>query len=647
MKINIIILNLFFLTNSFISYSFDTDSVKIITDDSVKNVITVWKVSEISENNYFNIDTSINIFQIYNPVYQNSISNVYLGSIGLPCKSVVFFESDYLSEFSFLNSYKAYLFMPENVVYYNVNKPYTNLFYSTGPNKEQTLNLIHTQNVNKYLNFGIKYYSISTEGHLARQITKNNGINIFTSYNSLRYSLHVSYNRNKIKIHENGGIIDDTYLTDSLILNERINNPDQIPVFLENAESYLINKNFNFVHKYRLGKKIATINSDSTKTETFNYKIGIIHKFNFRRDSRLYTDEPDTLNFYQNNYNYTSTYDSIFYQNLEHSLIIEYNDFKLGNNNLCSWIGMSTEQKQYKYFNKDTLFNNFKDTILYNIISKGNISANIQDKYDINLSGKLYLAGYNADDFQVRLSIKRFFNGKKDTSFFTFSSEYNIKSYDFFITNFSSNHFKWNNNFNNTPRNETIIKLLYERPLWDIKLGINLASIDNYVFFSRDAIPTLNDSTINILSGYINKNFHAGNFHFINKIIYQYSDNKSNIDLPEIVIYNSTYFNRDIKFKLTGGLIKFQIGFDVFYNTEYYAPAYMPATGQFYVQNEKLIGDYPFVDVFINLKIKRARLFFKMEHINEGILEKEYFTSLHYPVNERAFKFGVSWGFYD
>jgi len=85
----------------------------------------------------------------------------------------------------------------------------------------------------------------------------------------------------------------------------------------------------------------------------------------------------------------------------------------------------------------------------------------------------------------------------------------------------------------------------------------------------------------------------------------------------------------------------------VAFNTKYYADGYMPATSQFYIQNEKQTGNYPYIDLFLNIKIKRANIFVKLQHATAGLLDKTYYSIPHYPLQGRAIKFGVCWKFYD
>jgi len=59
------------------------------------------------------------------------------------------------------------------------------------------------------------------------------------------------------------------------------------------------------------------------------------------------------------------------------------------------------------------------------------------------------------------------------------------------------------------------------------------------------------------------------------------------------------------------------------------------------------MGGFAFVDAFLNLRIKRANLFFKMSNIGAGLLGYNYMMTNGYPVAERTFAFGVLWRFYD
>jgi hypothetical protein len=73
----------------------------------------------------------------------------------------------------------------------------------------------------------------------------------------------------------------------------------------------------------------------------------------------------------------------------------------------------------------------------------------------------------------------------------------------------------------------------------------------------------------------------------------------------------------------------------------------MPATRSFYLQNIRETGNYLYMDVFINLKVQRARFFVMYSHFNASFMGRSYYMVPHYPMPDGAFKFGVSWRFHD
>ena len=79
-------------------------------------------------------------------------------------------------------------------------------------------------------------------------------------------------------------------------------------------------------------------------------------------------------------------------------------------------------------------------------------------------------------------------------------------------------------------------------------------------------------------------------------------------------------------------------------------PDYAPAIGQFYLQNPDTrykIGGYPLINGYINLHLKRTRIFVQMYNLLQRTGEKSYFLAPHYPLNPRILKVGLSWNFFD
>ena len=99
--------------------------------------------------------------------------------------------------------------------------------------------------------------------------------------------------------------------------------------------------------------------------------------------------------------------------------------------------------------------------------------------------------------------------------------------------------------------------------------------------------------------------------------------------------------------KLFKGALESRVGIDIHYTADYYGPAYMPATGQFYVQREDFLNFYPAADLFINIKVKSVRAFVMFQNINLGLFAAGYFSAYRYPMPDRAFKLGLEWKFWN
>ena len=115
--------------------------------------------------------------------------------------------------------------------------------------------------------------------------------------------------------------------------------------------------------------------------------------------------------------------------------------------------------------------------------------------------------------------------------------------------------------------------------------------------------------------------------------------------VPSLNIYTNLY----LRFKIAK-VLKCDLGADMRFFTKYYAPDYSPLMGQYAVQTGEQrteVGNYPVVNAYVNFHLKHTRFFVMMSHINAGNGKADYFFTPHYPLNERIFRFGVSWNFFN
>ncbi len=259
------------------------------------------------------------------------------------------------------------------------------------------------------------------------------------------------------------------------------------------------------------------------------------------------------------------------------------------------------------------------------------------------INTNFYFEGYKKNNYLINFRLNKTFVGKKhkfDVYFKTKLEKLNPFLYE---QAHYSNSFEWDNSFKE--KINSSVRFGFNFPSFNAKIELATGRYSNYIYFGYDSIPNQYQKDLSILSARLHKNFSIGKFKINNKIIYQIADNNDIISLPEFAAEHSAYYENYF-FKKA---IFAQLGYELRYTTEYRALSYMPSTGQFYQSSTgKLVGNYPVINLFVNMNVKDALIFFKYEYINGLFLFEEYAYSLNnYPVHTGIFRIGVRWQFND
>ena len=256
-------------------------------------------------------------------------------------------------------------------------------------------------------------------------------------------------------------------------------------------------------------------------------------------------------------------------------------------------------------------------------------------------TGRYYIQGYRFADFDLSGQIEKPIRTSKDTSFIRISASMTNTTPDYFYNHFFSNHFKWENSFNKTY--ELKLGAVYDNPFRRFKVGFKYSIINNYIYWNEKSLPDQASSEFSVVQLFLKKDFKLGVLNIQNSLLYQKSTTTKYMHVPEISTRN-TIFLQGIYAKV----LTFQFGFDFRFDTEYYADYYSPALGMFYVQNNDKIGNYPWLDAFVNLKIKRTRFYIKYSNMGTMMVRgRNYTTPPGYASQMATASFGLSWTFYD
>ena len=596
-----------------------------------------WKLSDYAAfQDSVGLDTLTENFHNYHPVFLNAITATYLGNYGTPGMDNNFFNRKSNVEYFFLRSREIYLLTPSTIQYYNTRTPYTQLDFSQSENRvkynETRFNVFHSQNVNPYLNFTFRINLAKSAGQYNAQESKNNFITLYSNYNSENLSIYAGFITNNVKNNENGGLTGDSLIftgAETHLLNTNLN-----------SSKSLFRSNYYFANgEYRFGKIIST----EIDSALFRPIFGVLFNSQFEQHKQLFVDEEKPENDFFTNTYFDDDYikDSIRFNRLSNVFQLKQyeNIQKKYSFGKRAFIGIDFTKTVSP--GSDTVNFYVENNTYQNVFAGGGIFRETGKFWTWKFDGRIFLAGAKVGQTELNGLISKPFRVAKDTTaaLILKGAIVNLAP-DYFQEEFYSNHFRWNNNLNMEQRMDAGGSII--SPVYKLKLSANYALINNYIYNNYEGIPAQTEKELLVLSAFADKDFNYRNFHFRTSVLWQKASDEKYIHLPDLSAFVSTYY----KFVISKVLFT-QIGVDCRYNTKYYADAYAPSTGLFYLQNEKEYGNYPFIDVYANLRLKRTRAFFKMTNIGTNFLDGEYFATPNYPMPRSTFRFGVSWLFYD
>ncbi len=577
-------------------------------------------------------DSTLNQIEIYDPAAKNYYYG--LGFPGAASRSILFSVPKTISIKPIFNSFEPFLLSTNFEVNYNLKKPLTQVEYVIFPSlkTEQYLNLFHSRNVSEHINLGLQVRKIKSNGYFLNQGSNITNILTYIDANSKneRYHVNATFSYNGLVTIENGGVINDSidYSSRSIALQS-------LPVWLEDAKNRVsywgakVDQSFSFGIVDTTMIDSASFKKNYIPTSEFILSIG------FNRHSATYLDGAPLSGYYPVVYTDSiDTFDKSIYESF-HSVLsyrtLESNR-KKKQRMLLSNVGVHHEQG---YFERRDAIKQFSNLSCFAIFETNPVYQN-----KARISAVYFPQGYNAKNYDVGFSVGRnFLDSTKNHFLLDFIWRLQNVRPDYTFEERTSNHFVWKNSFESMSINQVELRLKSEK--W-FGLKIGFTRMNNFVFLDSLARPNQLSDGIELITGRFEKLFKFSKFFLAARLNYQsIISGRDVLGLPKFFTRSSIYW-ADKVFK---GAMDLQIGFDFTYASSYYGLAYQPALNSFYYQKEKKIGNYPAADFFINFKIRQARLFFKVDHLNYGLSGGSYSFVPGYLLPGRTFRFGLNWLF--
>jgi hypothetical protein len=627
---------LILLISSFFTPAFSSpeDSLKKKPSDSIQlhylyekdlNVLNYTK-------NYCFADTSLNNIQNYKYRFTGNNYNYGFSNSGLCLRSFIFDQKPVAGYNDEIRYFSPFFFKPDNVRYFKVSDAFTDAFYMMGTKREQVFDLLHTQNFARNFNVTVNYKIIFSAGQYLRQKADDAFLAVSSNYstNNKRYLVIGNYFYNRMKVQENGGIANDSVFDYNFQTSRNLIDVNLLSALNTVKESGMYVKQFYIPGYYK--KSSDTLFKKGSYTGFGRF----YHSFLFKNQSLVYRDEDPNSGFYPMVLLDTSlTLDSNHIQRIENC--IGWSNLKFNSDDKEQLILMDVYAKHQ--INK--VYQQGNDTLFKSIMAGLNLKTKSFAGFSLDGNLTCVVSGYGNGDFVYSSSIQKVITSDSSKNPFLAKVTYvnSKESPRWFDLHYHGNNFSWDYDFSKT----TTTNLKFE--IRNTNFGISFSYFDmaGLIYYDLYARPKQVQEDVEIAQANVIANFKVGNWHLNNNIFYQKTYGPSVLKLPDFVTSHSLYFERAALKKA----LFLQVGTDVTFLMGDYVMAYMPATRQFYLQNEFKADPYPFIDIFFNAKIKRARIFVKLEHVNAGFMGHSYYYTEHYPANDRLFRFGISWQFLD
>lgn len=406
---------------------------------------------------------------------------------------------------------------------------------------------------------------------------------------------------------------------------------------------------------------------EATMKKEYVPVTSFIHTLEVNNHNRIYQAYDSPIDYYLNTYYNTcyegtysgdSIYDKTQYLSIKNTfalaLLEGFNKYmKAGLKGFVSY-----ENRTYKMpsLNEGATQYYMNKWTEHSLHAGGQLSKTQGKTLHFNASADVGITGYDAGslalDFDTDLNFRLF----GDTVRLAASAFFHRSMPTFFQESYHSKHLWWDQDLEGETRTHIEGRFKYDKTNTLLRIAVD--QIQNYTYFGMkyDYIESnrvgltggvyQEKGNISVLTAQLMQHVRLGILNWENVITYQNSSNKDVLPLPDLNLFSNLY----LKFKIAR-VLSVEMGGSVTFFTKYDAPDYLPIIGQFAIQQNAdsrvNIGGYPWVDVYVNMHLKRARFFIAMTHLNAGSGTKDYFLAPHYPTNSRVLHMGVSWNFYN
>jgi hypothetical protein len=599
-----------------------------IIDDSTKQVYGPRTSQYFYEEDYFfnnfrrqPVDTVIRNFHQFNFVQRHQ--NLYqdLGNIGTAIRPVYTYAPEAIGAVSGFDAYDLY-WKEERIRHYDTKSPYSNMNVVLGGKGRSMTRVAYSRNINPRWNFGFNYRGLFIDKQVQRggkgdRHVRGNYYDLYTSYKSKdsTYSIFFTYQHSFQESDEYGGILLEDLFTfsDLFLVNAQ--------PWLTKAESNDRRSNVHLFQQYRLGSALQAY-----------------HKLDLYRQTNQFNDnyEVEPEDFFDNIVvDSAKSRDEVSFRTIRNEVGIKGNLLKLFYN---GYVAVRSYKMNYRYLYED----------YFPLKTQGD-EVYVGGRMILQLDSLLSVRGW----VEYLLPGNYRIEGAVETKWFDVGVRRTLSKPTYLQLAYRGSHDFWVNAWDDVESSELFGNIHYRSRWLSVSPGVRLATFKNYIFFKEDNFDS--DQTVLPVQTDGYQTYTAPQLaismtplRHVNisaKGIYtrMLENDGDALQMPEWFVnaqlsYANIWFN---------GNFDFQIGVDVHAKSEYYAYGYDPVIQQFYMQQNFKVPLAPVIDVFLNAKIKRGRIFLKYNNLFKTFNDFAAIPTPGYPGIRNLVDFGFDWSFYD
>ena len=615
-------------------------------DQNADSITLFYKL--YNNNEIRKLDSSINDFFVHYPL---PYTNYNLGNLGTASKSYLFSTQKKGGFDPGFHAYDAYNYTLAATPFYQTTRPFTELGYLLGGKGEQLIEVKHTQNKTQQLNFSFEYRFSNSPGNVKNQNANLNNMRITAHFQSKRkrYESYFIMLTNKAASSENGGLV-KAALLDSLSLNNPYELETRLGVsgasfrnpFNTNIATGSTYRNNTYLWRqtYDLGQKDSIV-KDTVVIHLFYPRLRFQNELKLESNQFVFEDRaPNELNYLE----------YFNYKNLPSTAVKFADSWNLVTNDF-SLISYPQKNNSNQFLQVGSGYTHLATTLLnlqkwtdYDIYGFGVYKNKTRNQlWDLIASGKLYLNGYHAGDYDAQFYLSRILSTKGTYLKLGFQNSNRTPSTNYLgLTQFPINALKG-------IQKENTIDMLAEtgNAAKAFRVSFNYQLINNYNYFASGYQAAVYASPISYISAVLNNKIKLStHWNWYNETTVQVVDKSAPINIPLILSRQRLAFEGNFYKNLN-----LSTGLEMIYHTEFKADDYMPLTGQFFVQNSYMLRNRPTANAFLHFMIKRFKGYIRLENLNTLIptsnsLGNTYnFTAQNYPGTGTWFRVGIWWNF--